>query len=582
MKKILLGITLLFIGFLFLKCGEILDDPPGSSLNVTDVTINVTSGTSVTLIWNSDIPSTHLVEYGTTSGTYTTNTSRTTTASTSHTEVISVGSGATYYLRVKNFAEGADDYTSREYSFSTSSTINPTGLSVSSITDTGATITWTTSTAVTHVIEYGTSSGNYTFSTVEGTSTVNSETLTGLTAGTLYYYRIKCFHATLTDANSVEGNFSTTGGTHPTLAEKLRGIWIVGGSLNMTGTTFCTQLDLYDPVTRTWYPDVASGASGTAPTGTAFPMVASLNGNIYIIGGAVSNAVTTNLVYEYNVSTNTWSYKTVIPYGNVMDGAVYTHAGRIYILGGTTSVTAAGVTTAHYYFDPTGSGTWSSALTVVPVAKAGAAVYNFSGTVAYTGGRLLAGTGTNLTDIYQPVQNAYSGATEQVINAAVFGAAYAGYSGTNGSYLFIVGGATATTAATAYFGLTATLTYVPQANSWEVYTPPATATGVFNAQNSTYYHPAFTGATTIGLVFASAVVSPYNGSTTVNPTLYVFGGIKGTYISSQTLTVTNEYYYFSANGTTSGTNYIVSSAWANDGQTMSRPRYGHRAVTINQ
>jgi hypothetical protein len=391
---------------------------------------------------------------------------------------------------------------------------------------------------------------------------------------------VSCF-----DGSLLEGEKQTVpdAETHPTLAEKLRGIWIVGGSSNLTGTLFCTQMDLYDPVTRTWYSDVASGASGTAPTGTAFPMVASLNGNIYIIGGAVSNAVTTNLVFEYNVTTNAWSSKTAMPYGNVMDGSVYTHAGRIYILGGTTTTAAAGVITAHYYFDPTGSGTWSAAQAVVPTAKAGAAAYNFSGTVAYTGGRIASGAGTTFTDIYQPVQNAYSGATEQVINAAVLGAAYAGYSGTYGSYLFVVGGATATTAATAYFGLTATLTYVTQAYSWEVYTPPATAGGVLYAQNSTYYHPAFTGATTIGLVFASAVVSPYNGSTTVNPTLYVFGGIKGTYISSQTLTVTDEYNYFSANGTASGANYIVSSAWANDGTTrMPRARYGHRAVIINQ
>jgi hypothetical protein len=383
-----------------------------------------------------------------------------------------------------------------------------------------------------------------------------------------------------------EGPEATTATTD--LDVKLRGIWIIGGASTYAGGTFYTEIDLYDPVTSTWYPNVTAGATGTAPGGLAFPMVVSVNSKIYVMGGATTTTVTTSAVYEYDILNNSWTVKAPINYPttvSLMDAAAYAHGGKIYLMGGTSTTTAVGVVATHYLYNPADD-TWTTRL-VVPTGRCGMAVYNDDGLVSYALGRIITtGAPQTTNDIYMLNQNVYTTAnpaiTEQVFTA-VFGAAYAGYSGSNGTYFFIVGGATNTIAT--YFGMASLPTYITSATSWQVYTPPASASGILVAQNSTYYHPSYPAVadTTKGIVFAAAAVSPYrSGSSAINPTLYVFGGIKNQ------STVTDDYYYLSANGTVPipfVANYIVTSAWTGDnsGATkMPRVRYGHRAVTINQ
>lgn len=353
---------------------------------------------------------------------------------------------------------------------------------------------------------------------------------------------------------------------------KQRGIWIVGGAnqIAASGITIYSQIDLYDPVTDTWYPDVAADATGTYIP-AVFSMAASVSGKIYVMGGTPNATTVTNSVYEYDISSNSWSSKSTNP--SLMDAAVYVYNGKIYLIGGTNTVTTSGVQTTHYVFDPAssgGSGSWTT-LNAYTTARSSMGAADFNGIVCYAGGRIAGGGGSATNDIFMVNINAYSlSSTEQVLTSARGGMAYAGYEGSNGTYLFLVGGASAFTAATAYFGLTA-ITYAPQASSFQVYVPPATASGILTGA----YHPAFTGGTTTGIVFGSAAVSPYNGSSAVDPTLYVFGGI------NSGLTVTNAVYSITANGLTSSTNYAPGASWTAK-TSMPRPRYGFSAITINQ
>jgi hypothetical protein len=113
---------------------------------------------------------------------------------------------------------------------------------------------------------------------------------------------------------------------------------------------------------------------------------------------------------------------------------------------------------------------------------------------------------------------------------------------------------------------------VVQASSFIVYIPPSTASGILTGNP----HPSFVlGDTTKGIAFCSGVVSPYNGSASLDPMFYVFGGIK------DMNTVTNEVYAISANGTVSGTNYVTPGNWSAK-TAMPRARFGHSAVVINQ
>lgn len=97
----------------------------------------------------------------------------------------------------------------------TAPTISSVG--TSGIGSGGATITWTTSEAADHRVEYGLASdpaGVYGHSTQRtGSTTAHSVTLTGLIAGTVYRYRVRSRDATGNLSVSSAGTFTTTGTT---------------------------------------------------------------------------------------------------------------------------------------------------------------------------------------------------------------------------------------------------------------------------------------------------------------------------------------------------------------------------------
>jgi hypothetical protein len=198
-------------------------------------------------------------------------------------------------------------------------------------------ISWTTNVPTTHLVEYGTGPGVYTQATFQTDTAGVSHTitLTGLVEAMTYYYRVRNFHSTLPDVTSVESSFSTSVSTPPTLAQKLRGIWIVGGlSGNAIGTTV-GQVDLYDPVLGAWYANVTS-----LPTPVSFAAACSWGGNIYVIGGFNASGSVLKIVQIYDVAGDSWSSGTAMPpaagLGRANVSAV-TVNNRIYLLAGTTT-----------------------------------------------------------------------------------------------------------------------------------------------------------------------------------------------------------------------------------------------------
>ena len=363
-----------------------------------------------------------------------------------------------------------------------------------------------------------------------------------------------------------------------TLAKKMRGIWIVGGTSTVAGSTMLSELDLYDPVTNTWYPNVAANAlGGYSPT--SFSMVASVAGKIYVIGGASTAGAADSAVFEYNIATNTWRTMTNLTY-NCMDALVYTQNDKIYIMGGTTTTVATNVITTNSVFDPAGGGglgSWTTTLTVLPApgARTGMGGGNINGIVSFAGGRINTGAAQTVNDIYVVDANTYTVGTEFALPTARHGMASTWHTSKKGTFVFFIGGSTGTTPAVNYFSLTA-IAFVTQATSLYVYTPPSSTTyGWFTGT----YHPYCTSATN-GIIFAAAAVSPYNGSTSTNNTLYVFGGLRDTPLAS--MTVSNSVHATSAEGTTilPAADYVHGS-WSTK-TSMPRARYGHRAVVIQQ
>jgi hypothetical protein len=83
-------------------------------------------------------------------------------------------------------------------------------ISVSAITTTGATITWTTDVAATSQVEYGTTTAYGSVSVLNSTLvTSHSQLLAGLTAGTLYHYRVHSKNSAGVESISADAAFST-------------------------------------------------------------------------------------------------------------------------------------------------------------------------------------------------------------------------------------------------------------------------------------------------------------------------------------------------------------------------------------
>ncbi|SNQ59093.1 PGF-pre-PGF domain-containing protein [Candidatus Methanoperedens nitratireducens] len=105
-------------------------------------------------------------------------------------------------------------YTSHFSIFAPLADVTPpviSGIAASSITTGSAAVTWTTDEAAQGTVRYGTGSGVYT-STEEETSNVTSGSvqLTGLSAGTRYYYIVSSKDQSGNTANSTEMSFTTS------------------------------------------------------------------------------------------------------------------------------------------------------------------------------------------------------------------------------------------------------------------------------------------------------------------------------------------------------------------------------------
>ncbi|NWG13124.1 MAG: fibronectin type III domain-containing protein [Acidobacteria bacterium] len=90
-------------------------------------------------------------------------------------------------------------------------------VSAGSITQTSAAITWTTNEAADSQVEYGTTTSYGSSTTLDSTRvTAHSQALSGLTAGTLYHYRVRSSDAAGNLAVSTDYTFTTASGSDTT------------------------------------------------------------------------------------------------------------------------------------------------------------------------------------------------------------------------------------------------------------------------------------------------------------------------------------------------------------------------------
>jgi hypothetical protein len=178
------------------------------------------STSSATITWHTDLPSDSQIEYGD-SENFGSLSTLSTALTTSHSVVLSgLTQNTNYIFRVKSKPLGASVATiSQNYEFDTLNHSIPVvapaniiSVSSGSVTNTGATISWTTDKGATSQVEYGTDTTYESSSTnTETLTTSHSVALSSLNSGTTYHYRVKSVDEAGNITFSEDYTFITTG-----------------------------------------------------------------------------------------------------------------------------------------------------------------------------------------------------------------------------------------------------------------------------------------------------------------------------------------------------------------------------------
>lgn len=193
---------------------------------------------------------------------------------------------------------------------------------------------------------------------------------TGALTRTLYAYKIS---TNLWSTKAAMPVFSSCGGS-AVIAGKL---YVFSGcTRSSTGAQITAGLlHRYDPGTNTWSTLRAS------PVARFQPVVSSINGKLYVVGGNTALSVATGYVDMYDPETNTWTARAIMPTARLGMAGV-SLGGKLYVFGGRNGSTY--LRTAEVYNPLTNS--WSSRPSM-PTPRSLLGVSGVSGSMYAVGGR---------------------------------------------------------------------------------------------------------------------------------------------------------------------------------------------------
>lgn len=282
-----------------------------------------------------------------------------------------------------------------------SDTTPPTllAISASSLTQTAATVTWTTNEAATSQVDYGPTTGYGSTTTLDATLvTSHSAALSGLTAGTLYHYRVRSKDAANNEAVGADATFTTQAPpdttpptvslTAPSAGATVSGtattvsanagdnVGVVGVQFKLDGANLGAE-DTSSPYSVTWNTTtssngshtltaVARDAAGNSTTSSGVAVTVSNaaqdttppSGSVMINGGATgTNQLAVTLTLSATDNSGTVSQ---MQFSN--DGTTYSAAEAYVTSKSWTLATGDGTKTVYAKFKDA-AGNWSTAAT---------------------------------------------------------------------------------------------------------------------------------------------------------------------------------------------------------------------------
>jgi hypothetical protein len=275
--------------------------------NVPPVISNIASGspttTTATITWATDTAASSQVDYGTTNA-YGSSTTLGSTLVTSHSQVVSgLQPATTYHFRVRSAnANGAS--ASGDNTFITATPPPPviSNTQVSSVTSSGATVTWTTDTAADSTVLYGTTTSYG--ASASSASLVNSHSLSlsALSSSTTYHYQVQSKDAFGQTSHSADLTF-TTGNPPPLISN------IASGSPTTSGTTI------------TWNTDVAASSQVDYGTTSAYGSSTALDGTLITSHSQVVSGLQPGTTYHFRVRSADGSGNIAISVDNTFTTA---------------------------------------------------------------------------------------------------------------------------------------------------------------------------------------------------------------------------------------------------------------------
>jgi type VI protein secretion system component Hcp len=367
--------------------------------------ITATSGgsptmTATTVSWSTDEPSDSQVDYGLTIA-YGSTTPLNTAMVAAHSQALSgLTADTTYHFRVRSRDAAGNLAASGDFTFKTAADTTPpviSGITSSSITQSGATLVWTTDEQSDTQADYGTTTA-YGSTTALNTAnvTAHSQGLTGLTAGTTYHFRVKSKDAAGNLATSGDFTFSTAADTTPPTISSV-------ASSNVTGTG----------ATIVWLTNEQADTQIQFGTTTAYGSTTVLDASAVTSHSQTLAGLAGGTTYHYRVKSKDAA-------GNLATSSDFTFK--------TTSPLSTGLVAAYNFDEGTGTATAdysgnSNTGTLINVSwtkgKFGTALqFNGNGSYTTTPGVALPAMNTALSIAYWLNTNAKATSTQPVVSLA--------------------------------------------------------------------------------------------------------------------------------------------------------------------